>query len=83
MADMELFVLVEPQSSWTDAVKAGLFNCAEAGGWLRQLPAGALLIEDGFDAGVERMVEVEWAATRGRNRLWMERLLRAAIGGEG
>ncbi len=82
MADRELYQFVEPQpswASWADAVNAGLFNCPDAGGWLKQLPAGALLIEDGFDAGVDRMVEVEWAATRGRNRLWMERLLRAAL----
>ncbi len=32
-----------------------------------------------FDEAVERMVAFEWAATRGRNRPYMERLLRAAL----
>ncbi len=52
---MELYVLVEPQPLWADAVNEGLFNCPDAGGWLRQLPAGALLIED-REATVVRML---------------------------
>ncbi len=80
MADRELYELVYPQPLWADAVKEGLFNCPDAGGWLRQLPTGALFIEDGFVAAVKR-IGVYAAEQRRLGRVpALDDLLAAAVG---
>ena len=79
----ELYERVEPQPKWADAVNGGLFNCADAGGWLRQVAAGALLIEDREQA-IERMARF-WREDRGEckdDHTFFSGLLAAAEGRE-
>lgn len=68
----------------TGCPHCGLIN---SGGW-RPVPAGALLIEDGFDAALERYLVAEWGeewpqiSERGREirRDQKRPLFRAAVG---